>query len=186
MKHLQLVGLAALAATALSGLMTGSASATTLEVGGVVKNSSVFITATLKRSTGGLFANTCLTSHFAATTTSPFTGTKVTAPISSLSFTNCTEEPVVVEKLGALYIERIANTTNGTAFLEETIVKEPSPFGSITCNFGSGTDIGVLTGVNANHAILDVNAVVNCGIIPSAIWEATYVITSPTGLGVVN
>lgn len=189
---LKMLGLAASAAMALTAFAAPAASATTLEVGGVAKNSAVAISASLKSGTSSVWAttatnfiaNTCTVSSMGGTT-SVFTGATVSAPLSTLSFSSCTEEPVTVDTKGSLTVERIGSTTNGTVRSADTRVTVPSPFGPLACVTGTGTDIGTLTGVASGNATIHINAVINCGILlPSALWEATYTVTSPSGLGV--
>ncbi|HEY5942305.1 MAG TPA: hypothetical protein VIT89_05515 [Solirubrobacterales bacterium] len=191
MKYLKMLGIAAVAAMALTAFAASSSGATTLEVGGVPKNEKVEITASLKSGTSttlsrtdGSLANTCTASHLSGSTESPFTGTRVTGPVSSLSFSSC-DRPVTVDKAGKLYVEHIAGTTNGTVFSEEAEVTVGSIFGTLTCRTFEGTDIGTLTGGKEGHATLHIDAVLNCGFaVPSATWKGTYTVTSPTGLGV--
>jgi hypothetical protein len=42
-----------------------------------------------------------------------------------------------------------------------------------------------MTGVKEGNATMDINAALFCGGISSK-WEATYTVTSPSGLGVVS
>ncbi|HEX6206458.1 MAG TPA: hypothetical protein VFZ29_11700 [Solirubrobacterales bacterium] len=190
---LKIVGLAALAATALTAFAASTASATTLEVNGVTQNSSVSLSGsaesgtswTLARTDGSL-ANTCTTSNIEAATSSPFTGTKVTGAVSTLTLSGCSET-VTVDKTGKLYVQHITGTTNGTVSSEEAEVTVKTPFGNhLNCKTGAGTDIGTLTGVSSGNATMDINAVLNCGfLLPSAIWKGSYTITSTGGsLGV--
>jgi hypothetical protein len=175
-----------------------SASATTLEVNGVTQNSSVSLSAsretgfsaTLARTDGSL-ANTCTTSTVEGTTSSPFTGTKVTAAISSLTFGNCTRT-VTVDKAGQLYVEHIAGTTNGTVFSENAEVTVLTPlFGAeVNCKTGEGVDIGLITGATTKSnpeplATIDIDAVCNCGfLLPSATWSGKYWLTGPADFGI--
>ena len=190
MKHLKALGLASVSAMALMAFTAGSASATTLEVGGATTNSSVTIEASLASGTGVAWlrtdltvANTCWSSSVAGSTSSPFTGTTVTGPVSSMTFTECTR-PVTVHKAGTLHVQH-TGTTNGTVSSSGTEVTVGSPFGTLNCKTGAGVDIGTLTGTASGHATIDLKAVMNCGfLVPSALWGGTYVITSPTGLGV--
>ncbi len=188
MRYLKMLGLAAVAAMAMTAFTAGSASATTLEVGGVTQNGAVTFTASAETSlilarTDGSFANTCTESHVHGTTTI-FTGTYVTAPLSSLSFSNCIR-PVTVHKPGAVEVHHIAGTTNGTVYWENSEVTMGSPFGTINCKTGATTHVGTLTGVKEGHATFHTNAVLNCGfLVPSATTKGSYWITTPTGLGV--
>jgi hypothetical protein len=60
-----------------------------------------------------------------------------------------------------------------------------SPFGTLNCKTEAGTHLGTLTGVKEGNATMDINAALFCGGISSK-WEATYTVTSPSGLGVVS
>ena len=185
---------AALTALALS-LLTGTASATTLEVKGVKQTGAVTIKASHEsfsstgyEETGLGFLNTCTTSSFEATT-STFTGTTVTAPVKNLTFSNCIEGSVTVDAAGSISIENIPGTTNGTVRWIGTKVTVPSFFGTLTCTSASspGTHAGTLIGVASGRATLRITPVLNCGFfMPSAFWLGTYVITSPEGLGVTS
>ncbi|HEY5943195.1 MAG TPA: hypothetical protein VIT89_10080 [Solirubrobacterales bacterium] len=192
---LKALGLAAVAAMALTAFTAGSASATTLEVGGVKQNKAVTLegslkagTSTLWMRTDGSFANTCSGSTVKGSTVTPFTGTTLTGPSSSLSFPIC-DRPATAHKAGTLHVESIAGTTDGTVSSSGTEVTVGSIFGTLNCKTSSGVDIGTLTGTDgtpSTHAEMDINAVLDCGfLVPSASWKGTYVVTSPTGLGVV-
>jgi hypothetical protein len=189
MKYLKVLGLAAVAAMAMMAFAAGSASATTLEVGGVTTDDSVTITASLAsgesailKDTAGFSKNTCTVSHVHGTTTSPFTGDAVTGDIETLTFTGCTRT-VTVHDPGKLEVVWTSDT-NGTVYSEEAQVTVGSAIGTLNCETDETTHLGDLTGVASGHATLHVNAVIDCGIISSAKWEATYTITSPDGLGV--
>jgi hypothetical protein len=202
MKYLKKLGLAALAAMALTAFSAGSASATTLEIGGVVKNETVTINASIKagtsailRDTFGFSVNTCTGSTVHGETTyadgvhNKYTGTRLTGPITSLTFSGCTN-PVTVHKPGNLYIEHIRGTTNGTVFSEGAEVTVWSALHNtyINCKTGAGIHLGILTGVakTTEHATMDINATLNCEPhLSSAKWTGTYTVTTPTGLGVV-
>jgi hypothetical protein len=192
MKLSKILGVVAVAALALMAFAS-TASATTLEKGGVKQTGAVEIHATLKsgtsallEDTSGFFANTCTESTVAGKT-SVFTGTVVSGPITTLTFGSCKENPVEVKKTGSLTVENIAGTTNGTVRSIGAEVKTPSPFGTLTCVTAAspGTDLGTLTGVASGNASLAVNASLNCGAI-TAKWTATYTVTTPTGLGVTS
>jgi hypothetical protein len=208
MKYLKMLGLAAVAAMALMAVVAGSASATTLEVGGTAKNESVTITASLKAGTSailtdtfGFSSNTCTESHVHGSTTSAdiggktfdntYTGDSLTGPLTEesngLSFGKCTREPVTAHKSGELHITWISGTTNGTVTSSGAEVTTGSPFGTLNCKTGEGTHLGILTGVakTTEHATMDINAVLSCSGVSSK-WEATYIVTTPTGLGVVS
>ena len=198
MKYLKNLGIAVTATMAMTASTTGSASATTLEVNGVKQSAAVTVSTSLKpgsssvdSSTDSSFATTCTASTFHGSTT-VFTGASVTLLLSGMTFSSCTPNgPRVVHKPGTLSITHIAGTTNGTVTMSGSEVTIPTPFTTITCKFNN-THLGTLTGATTatnpgSHAILDVNAVLNCGfLLPSWKWTATYVVTTPTGLGVVG
>jgi hypothetical protein len=196
MKYLKMLGLAAVAAMALMAVTAGSASATTLEVGGVAKNESITMTASNEGSitlsdTEGTQANTCSTSDAHGETVSPFSGAKVTVKLTELSFTTCTRSPVTVTSPGGLLIEWESGTTSGNVYSESADVDVPTTFGfSVTCTtLASGTKIGTLDGKasTSEHATLTISAVLSCGfLLPSASWTGSYKVTTPTGLGVVS
>jgi hypothetical protein len=201
MKLTKILGVVAVAALALMAF-AGTASATTLEVGGVAKNEAITLKSSLKSETSalladtaGFFANTCTASTVEGTTAKDeegkgdYTGPIVSGPISALTFTSCKTEPVTVDTKGSLSVENIAGTTNGTVRSIGAKVTVPSPFGLLTCVTvaSPGTDIGTLTGTGdtTKHATMDINAALNCGSI-TAKWTGTYTVTSPTGLGVTS
>jgi hypothetical protein len=189
-QRIMLVVLAALALAALAG--ASSASATTLELAGAAQNKSVSIEATLipggssqQTETFGALVGTCTASTIKWATVTPFSGTTVSGPISSWSWSSCTEGTTVVDAAGTLSIERIGTTTNGTVRSNGTKFTTQSFFGTLACST-SNTDIGTLTGVGkgTEHAKLDINAVLSCTVVGSVKWSGVYTITSPTGLGV--
>lgn len=202
MKYLKILGLAVVSAMAMMAFAAGSASATTLEVGGAAKKETVTISASLKtgtsailKDTAGFSKNTCTTSDVHGHTT-VFTGSVVTGPLTGhthqertegkvgLTFENCTR-PVVVDDPGTLEIAWTSGT-NGTVSSEEATVTVGSAIGTLHCDTEATTHIGTLTGVASGNATMDIDAVLDCGIIPSAKWEATYSVTSPGGLGVIK
>lgn len=190
MKLTSIIGIAIGAAVALM-TFTNTASATTLEINGVKQTGAVTVkgsfkagTSGLMTTTGGAFINTC-TEGTAEGTTSTFTGTVVSGPVSSLTFEKCTSEPIVVDSAGTLSLEWIKETT-GTLFSSGAKVTVPSPFGRLTCTTNN-TDLGTLSGVSSGTATLTLNGVLNCGLLaPSAKWTGTFAITSPLGLGVTS
>ncbi|HYQ79564.1 MAG TPA: hypothetical protein VEP91_10700 [Solirubrobacterales bacterium] len=193
MKYLKMLGLAAVAAMALMAVTAGGASATTLEVGGTVQSGAVTISASAESSitladTENTQANTCSESSVHGSTT-VFSGTKVTGPLSELSFKKCTREEVVVTSPGQLFIEWESGTTSGWVYSENADVDVPTAFGfSVTCTTpASGTTIGTLTGSASGKATMSIAAVLSCGpLLPSASWKGSYWITSPEKLGVVS
>jgi hypothetical protein len=188
------LGPVALMALALL-VLANTATATTLEISGVKQNVAVTIKASLKFGTSllltdtfGGFANTCTDSAIEGKT-STFTGSTVSEPLSTLTFSSCTNQPVVVDTLGSLTYENIAGTANGTVRSIGAKFTSPSPFGALTCTTAAspGTDIGTLTGVSSGSATLDINALMNCGFfLPCAKLSGTYTVTTPTALAVTS
>lgn len=189
MKHMYAVLAAVLSAVALMGLGANSASATTLEVGGVPKNEPVATTFSLApgtelvmKVTAGWLQNKCTTSHMQGTSTSPFSGPTLSVPLTTFTVAGCTYA-TTIDKAGMLEVEWISGT-NGAVYSSETQVTFGTPIGTVNCKF-SKTRIGTLTGAASGHAVLDVLAVASCGFaFPSLVLEGKYVVTSPTGLGV--
>jgi hypothetical protein len=191
MKYLKMLALTAIAAMAAMAFTAGSASATTLEVGGIAKNSSVTFEMTLKagsstvyRQTDGSFVDTCTTSSFKGKTEGSFTATAVGGKVSA-TFGNCTHA-TTVDSGGSLSIAH-AGTTNGTVrSTGMSVTLQSTTFGATLNCTTNNTHFGTMVGTASGHASLKVNAVINCGFfVPSAKWEAEYTVTSPTGLGVV-
>jgi hypothetical protein len=193
MKYVKMLGLPAVAAMALMAVTAVSASATTLETGGVPKSTSTAIEASaaagvVLSDTEGVTVNACKVSSVVGSTTST-SGTKVTGPVSTLSFGTCEYSPVTVETRGSLYVEHESGTTSGSVFSEGAAVTVPTAFGfHVTCTtLASGTKIGTLDGVASSsaHATMTTAAVLSCGfLMPSASWKGSYKVSTPTGLGV--
>jgi len=197
MNYLKMLGMAAVAAMALMAVVgAGTASATTLEVGTVAQNASVVIEATVKSGTSsilkdeaGTTTDTCTTSVVKGKTENIFTGAAtVGGKLSSLTFSNCTHTTTVIAP-GSLTVAWTSGT-NGTVKSSAAEVTVVSTFfgASAICKTGGGTEIGTLTGIanTKEHATIDINGTINCGILGNATWTGTYTVTNPTGLGVVN
>jgi hypothetical protein len=193
MKLTNMIGIVAVAALALMAFAS-TASATTLETNGVKQTKAIELKASLSgssilRDTSGNFANTCTQSTAAGSNTTSVTGTTVSGPISSLSFTKCTHESIIVDKLGSLSIEWLKETSGTVRASGAEVTVPVTIFGGVvkaTCTTNN-TDLGTVTGVSSGNAPLALNAVLNCGtFLPSAKWEATYLFTGPAGLGVTS
>jgi hypothetical protein len=193
MKSLKKLALAATAATTLAAFIcAGTASATTLEVGGVKQNLAVSLEATLASGTSvlwkagsGTTADTCTGSTIKAKTEGTFTGASVGGKVSSLSFTGCSHTTDVINN-GSLSIAWTSGT-NGTITSSGTEVTiKNTVFGiSLVCKTGAGITIGTITGVASGHATIHINTTtLQC--FDDVSWTGTYTVTSPTGLGVVS
>jgi hypothetical protein len=193
MKHLKILGLMALTAMAVMAFGAASASATTLEIGGVAQNKSVTIESTLASGTSailkdefGTTTDTCTSSTVKGSTVSPFTGTTVGGTVSSLTFGNCTHTTTVLAN-GSLSVAWTSGTNGSVKSSGAEVTVNSTFFGaSAVCKTGSGTTIGTLTGVKSGKATMDINATIACGILGNSSWTGTYSVTSPEGLGVVS
>jgi hypothetical protein len=186
MNFTRILGVVPVAALALMAFAS-SASATTLSVGGVTKTGAITIEASLKSGTStlltdtsGFFANTCTTSTASGSDSIRTTGAEVEGPIATISWgtaaTPCTKGNPTVHTKGTLSAERIGTTTNGTVKSKGAHVTIPSALGLLSCTTAaSGEDIGTLTGVSAGNAVMDINAVLGCGITTK--WTGTYILT---------
>jgi hypothetical protein len=185
MKLTKMLGPVAAVALALMAF-AGTASATTLTTNGVKQTTAVTLDWSMsgsmtKSDTSNTFANTCKASTLLGSSSSSQTGSSVSGPVSSLSFSNCTHELVVVDKPGSFSIEVIGSGPNGTIRSTGAEITEPATIGSsiITLNCKtSNTDLGTLTGTASGTSTIHINAVLNCGFfLPSARWVGTYNIT---------
>lgn len=195
MKYLKIIGLAAAAAMALMAFAAGTASATTLENGTspyshvTTLHASLVGTASLE-STSGTTLDTCSEGQVKGTASTGSATTTVTGSVSTANLTweNCTATTDTLAG-GTLEVHHIAGTNNGTVTgsgFEVTV----NVFGSCIYGLGAGSvDLGVLEG-NAHTAKLDIEAVVteqgaDKFLCPNdTVWDATYHVTTPTGLTV--
>jgi hypothetical protein len=186
MKSFKIPILATAALAAVACVAAGSASATTLAVTGVAKNSAVSLEAslaagssTIVRDTNQTSTETCTQSTMKGATESPFTGATVTATLSSLTFAGCSHKTTVI-KPGKLHFAWTSGTNAVVSSSGMQVTTESTIFGiSCTSNTGTGTTIGTLTGVKEGNATLDINAVITKGICGTYNWTGTYVITTP-------
>jgi len=207
MKYLKMLGLAAVAATALMAFGAGSASATELCK---VKESPCsaanmydppqVIHATLKAGTEAV-----LTAGFATVkcskstveieqTSTGGTNETVTGNIKALTFPeeacNC---KVTITALGSGEIHTDSAAADGNGTLTGTNTRATINCAGISCNFGTeGTDIGTLHG-SATDPVLTANASLKyfagdasnftCTVgSGTGTWKAEYTVTSPLGL----
>ncbi|HEX6780964.1 MAG TPA: hypothetical protein VF125_02920 [Solirubrobacterales bacterium] len=192
MKFSKMLGLAALAVAAFTALAAvGTASATTVEVGGVGQNKSVAFTISLKSGTSTVFkdttgnvADTCTGSETNGSTVAPFTNVNgVNATVIEYFFNGCTSGKTQVLKGGTLSFEWTKNTEGLLRSSEAEITVYDNMFGATAvCKTGT-TIIGTVTGVATGQATLHVNTVLACGFLGTAKWEGTYSFTSPNGFG---
>ncbi len=198
MKYIKMLGLAAVAAMALMAFGAGTASATelyqlktganavTLGKGTTIDAS---LTGSAKLEAGGEVLDTCTGGTVDGVVDNPGSSTTtVSGPINELTWTGCTK-PTTTVKTGALEIHYSSNT-NGTVTGSGSEVTINGIFGtSCVYGTGAGTDLGTLVGATGPHAhaTLAINTSVprvSGGFLcPStAVWNANYTVTSPTGL----
>jgi hypothetical protein len=192
MKLTKVLAVVAFAAMALMAFAS-SASATTLELKGTPETSKdVTIKVTLASGnsslltdTSNVLANTCTTSTVEGSdpTSTGGAGKAVEGPISALEWSGCTEGNPTTDAKGTFSVTNLSGTTNGTVSSTGTKVTWPSFFGTLTCET-SNTDLGKINGVKEGTASMIVNAILSCSGIGTAKLTGTYVITSPSNLGV--
>lgn len=200
MKYLKIIGLAALAAMALTAFLgAGTASASvvkektsngttdTLGVGAVIEASLEPGTSAFLEDSFGLTATTCTGSTVKGTLEKVTPTSQPTGKISTLDFSGCGHTVDVLAN-GALEVRNIAGTTNGTVFSEgaKVLVFNTLLNQNCTANTGASTDIGTLTAAASAtaRATMDIN-----GLIPlegcsasNARWTGKYEVTNTTGL----
>jgi len=201
MKHVKMIGLAAMTAMALMAFIGASAAsatelysgATTLGVGTEI-NASLSGTASLT-TTEGTVLDTCTGGEVKGkTTTAGGAAATVKGDLSALTWTNCTE-PTVTLALGGLEVHHtsgvngtVTSTTSSKGVTSEVTINT-TIFGSCVFTIASGATIGTLTGTTAagSQATFDINAVATrkSGLCPaSAKWVGTYKVTKPVPLHV--
>ena len=196
MKHVKMLGLAAVAAMALMAFVGASAaSATELYSGATTLKSGTTIEASLSGTASLLTTDrkttldTCTKGAVKGKTTNTGSSTEaVKGNIESLTWEECTE-PTKTITVGTLQISWTSGQNGtlaaGTTATEVTV--ETTVFGSCVFTIGSGVTIGTLTGSTTSNAKLAVNAIATrkSGLCPaSAIWEGTYIVTNPKPLHV--
>jgi len=200
MKYLKMLGLAAVAAMALTAFLgAGSASAQTLwtyttpsantgiATGTELVSTLETGTSALLQDTLGGVNDTCTGSEVKGAI-STNTTTDAGGAISALTFTGCSHTTTVLAK-GELELKNIAGTTNGTVISKGARVTVKSTIFGVSCvaNTGTGTTIGTLTGAKSHtaNATMDINGVITlengCG---DSTWTGSYLVTSPAGLTV--
>jgi hypothetical protein len=203
MRYLKMIGLATLAAMAITAILgAGTASATqlykyttpnandSLGIGTEIEATLESGTSALFKDTSGNTVDTCTGSSLKVQIEKDTTnGVNPQGKPSILTLSGCTESTLVGGK-GELEIKNIAGTTNATVISRGAVVTIPSTFLGISCTVttGTGTSLGTLTGAKSSvgQATLDINAVLAldpafCGDLT---WTGSYAITSPVGLTV--
>jgi len=202
MKHLKILGLAAVAAMALMAFLgAGTASATVLcktqmgftscYVAGweYPVTTSVEITQTpattmVLETTGGVVLDTCVGSTLSGSMT--FAGAAIATPqiaLAKLEWGACSRTTHTL-KLGKLEVHHISETDNGTLTATGGIeVTINTIFGSCVFGTGEALDVGKLTG--GNPATINTQKAVipkisgNAACPAHAVWNAQFTVTSP-------
>jgi hypothetical protein len=197
MKHLKMLGLAAVAATALMAFAgASSASATVLcktntnpcsskwAVGTELEFSLKKGTSATWKGTNGETLKTCTGAKLRAEITNAGSATEtVKAKVVEDSWTSCTV-PTLTLQLGELEIHSITGSTNGTLTLKGAEFTTQDPlFGD--CRYGTaagGTDLGTLTSSGTGASVIDVLSTlspVGLNCCPEVVWNEEFTLTKP-------
>ena len=192
MKYVKILGLLAVAATALMAF-AATASATT-----ATSNGSTYTEGIKAANENGHVklhnetANIECSSSVEGTIENHGPSVTLEGPITALSFGNCTNGWTVhVKQFGRLTAHTIGSGPNATLTSTETTVEATVPVFGITCSYLTNeTDIGTLTGSTTTGATatLDISASIPrhsgsafCGGATSA-WTGNYTVTTPDNL----
>jgi hypothetical protein len=202
MKHLKMLGLAAVALAAMMAYTAASASATELYSGATTQGVGTKIVSSLSgtaslTTTGGTVLDTCTGGTVTGEITAAGSATSTTigtVATSGVTWSGCTKTTDTLEG-GELEIHWIAGTHNGTVTgkkFKVTVVVSESFGGTCSYTLGTSTHLGTLIGTTTapSQATLAINAVVNGAagnsfLCPSDTkWVANYTVTSPVPLAV--
>jgi len=193
MKHLRTLSLIAVASAALLALFAaGTASATTFQSGGKNLPAGTEIIMTLKAGTSSVFKDTSgftvetCTQSESRSKTSNETGASITAIPISQTTGGCSHTAHVL-KLGEMKFEWTSGN-NGKVFGVKNEYTYKSTVFGISCVVATSTatPAGTFTGTTSGNATMDVNGVFSSNFCGDAVWTATYTVTSPTPLALVN
>jgi hypothetical protein len=193
MKCFKFLGIAWALAVFAAAWGGGSASATTIEVGGVAQNKSVNGNASLAPETSlilkdssGTTTDTCTESQLKGATEGTFTGASVGGKVSTITVGSCSHTTKVLAT-GSVSVVWTSATNGTVSSSGAEITTVSTAFGvSAICKTGSGTSMGTVTGVKSGHATMDINAKVSCGILGTSTLTGTYNGTGSGGLGVTS
>jgi hypothetical protein len=196
MKHLKMLGLAAVAALVVAAFAgVGSASAVVLcktkttpcnskwAKGTQLEFSIKAGTSALWRTTEGLSMKTCTSGKIKGEITNEGSATEnVRIKNTEISWTNCTV-PTVTVKTGELEIKGITGTENGTIVLKSAeFTTNDFFFGDCSYGPGTGADIGTLTASSTGDVVLDINGQlgpVGGSCCPDVVWIEEFTLTVP-------
>jgi hypothetical protein len=197
MKHLKMLGLAAVAVAALMAFAAaGSASAAVLcktntnpctskwAAGTNLEFSLKSGTSALWKTTEGLSLKTCTNAKLSGQITNAGSGAEpVKLKVTEDTWTSCSV-PTTTLKNGEIEITNITGTTNGTVKLKGAEFTTNDPFFG-DCSYGTaptGTDLGTITSSGTGDTVIDVNAQlapVGGACCPDVVWQESFTITSP-------
>ncbi|HET7455550.1 MAG TPA: hypothetical protein VFJ76_08520 [Solirubrobacterales bacterium] len=193
MKYLKILGLAAIAAAALTAFLgAGSASATVLctenvspcPVGKTVVELTWSTTGSQElETTGGTVLDTCTSAHIAGSISSQGSGKPAKGPISSLTWSGCTRTTDTLA-LGELEATQIGTEDKATVVGKGSSVTVNGIFGT-SCVYGTGTGTTLGTMVGGKPATLNINALVprtvaNALCPAETRWTASWDLTNHT------
>ena len=206
MKHLSMLGLAAVAALALMALFgAGPASATVLckenqipcpeemefKVGQTVDASQQTGTSSIFRTTGGSLLNTCTASTIESEIANAGGATEtVILKLTNLTFGSCSNT-TFVQEVGELEIHYVTEKgeTRGKPTARKVALTIDTILGHCIYGTGAGIDLGTVTGspTEAEGATIDIATSLpkkeGAAFCPAdLLWESTYRITSPIPL----
>ncbi len=203
MKYLKMLGLAAVAAMALTAFFGASSASATVTcttnvhfgcgAGWKITTSMVATqtegTTAILETTGGVVLDTCTGSKVEGEITNPGGPTEtVSGNINSLLWGTCSRTTHTL-KIGSLEVHNIAGTNDGTLTATGgTEVTINTIFGSCIYGTGAALDIGRITG--GTPAILHTNSVVvpkvggNAACPAHGVWNATFTLTNHHGVWV--
>ncbi|HEY6730713.1 MAG TPA: hypothetical protein VI039_06780 [Solirubrobacterales bacterium] len=193
MKYVKMLGLLAVAATALMAFAATASATTVTSPAGSPYTGTIEATNEGTLTLVGVATVNCDHSYVRGTITQHgiVNGNTVPAsgPIHELTFDEC-DQHVNVQSGGTLEINSAGTLISKNATVE---VEFTTIFGNIHCNFATtGTDVGDLTDApsNSGHATLHIEendipveaegSSFLCGA--TAEWNGAYTVTSPTGL----
>ncbi len=197
MKHLKMMGLAAVAAAALMAFAAaGSASAAVLcktnsnpctskwTLGTKLEFSLKSGTSATWKDTSGNTLKTCSNAKLSGEISNAGNGIEpVKLKVTEDTWTSCTV-PTTTLKNGEIEITNISGGTNGTVKLKNAeFTTNDVVFGD--CSYGTavgGTDLGTLTSSSIGDSVIDVNAQllpVGGACCPDVVWQESFTITSP-------
>lgn len=194
MKYVKMLGLLALAASALMAFAATASAVTLTSPTGTVYTSTITAESegTATELHGSFITVSCKKSHVEGKVEQHGSGVTAKGNISTLSFSEC-NFPVKVLKAGSLEVHAIScnvnNECTGTVTSSEAEVTIETSIAN--CLFTTkATDVGTLTPTNdtGGHATLDINSAgiprtghsIFCG--SAGTWTGSYTVTTPSTL----